>query len=53
MQTYLTSVQQRVALRDAERYISYVLQDLKSGHHVSAQVYAQAAIRTLQSLKGV
>ena len=48
--TYLQAVRQRVALSDAERYISYVKQDLKNGKLVSASVYTNAAIRKLQTL---
>ncbi len=49
MKTYLETVRQRVALDDAEKYISYVKQDLKDGKAVSAAIYTNAAIRKLQS----
>jgi hypothetical protein len=50
MKTYLETVRQRVALNDAEKYISYVKQDLKDGKTVSATIYTNAAIRKLQSV---
>ena len=48
--TYLQAVRQRVALSDAERYISYAKQDLKDGKLTSASVYTNAAIRKVQTL---
>lgn len=50
MKTYLQAVHQRVALREAERYIAYALQDLKADKPASVAVYTNAAIRKLQSL---
>lgn len=49
MNTYLQAVHQRVALKEAERYISYALSDLKAGKPASVVVYTNAAIRKLQS----
>lgn len=51
MNTFLEQVKNRVAKRDAERYLAYSKQDKKKGHLAGAALYAKAAKHQLSKIK--